>query len=35
VAEWFYAWLEPAFEKHPGITTAEAIARLAPEGQAA
>ena len=35
VAEWFYAWLEPAFRRHPGITTAEAIALLAPEGQAA
>jgi hypothetical protein len=34
VAEWFYAWLEPVFASHPGITTAEAIARLAPEGQA-
>ena len=33
VAEWFYAWLEPVFENHPGITTAEAIALLAPEGQ--
>jgi hypothetical protein len=35
VAEWFYAWLEPAFAKHPGITTAEAIALLAPAGQTA
>jgi hypothetical protein len=35
VAEWFYARLERAFAKHPGITTAEAIALLAPEGQAA
>jgi hypothetical protein len=35
VAEWFYAWLEPAFAKNPGITTAEAIALLTPEGQAA
>jgi hypothetical protein len=34
VAEWFCAWLEPVFAAHPGITTAEAIARLAPEGQA-
>jgi hypothetical protein len=24
-AEWFYAWLEPAFRQHLGITTAEAI----------
>jgi len=24
-AEVFYAWLEPAFRKHPGITTVEAI----------
>ena len=35
VAEWFYAWLQPVFAKHPGITTAEAIALLKPEGQAA
>ncbi len=27
--------LEPVFAKHPGITTAEAIALLVPEGQAA
>lgn len=32
-AEWFYAWLEPAFQKHPGITTAEAIEILAARGQ--
>ena len=25
VAEWFYAWLEPAFRRQPGIRTAEAI----------
>lgn len=25
VAEWFYAWLEPAFKRHPGISTAQAI----------
>jgi len=35
VAEWFYAWLEPAFRRHPGITTAEAIQVLKPEGEAA
>jgi len=35
VAEWFYAWLEPAFRRHPGITTAEAIEVLKPEGEAA
>lgn len=35
VAEWFYAWLEPAFQQNPGITTAEAIQKLTPEGQAA
>jgi hypothetical protein len=34
-AEWFYAWLEPAFRDHPGITTAEAIGILKPAGQAA
>jgi capsule polysaccharide export protein KpsE/RkpR len=34
-AEWFYAWLEPTFQKHPGITTADAIALLEPAGQAA
>jgi len=34
-AEMFYAWLEPAFGKHPGITTAQAIEILEPEGQAA
>ena len=34
-AEWFYAWLEPAFRQHPGITTAEAITVLDPAGQAA
>ncbi len=33
VAEWFYAWLEPVFAAHPGITTAEAIALLASETQ--
>lgn len=33
VAEWFYAWLEPIFEKHPRITTAEAIALLAPQAE--
>lgn len=32
-AEWFYAWLEPAFQRHPGITTAEAIEILAARGQ--
>lgn len=32
-AEWFYAWLEPAFQGHPGITTAEAIEILAARGQ--
>ncbi|MCC6394014.1 MAG: hypothetical protein IT167_25680 [Bryobacterales bacterium] len=31
VAEWFYAWLEPAFRQHPGITTAEALEILDPE----
>jgi hypothetical protein len=35
VAEWFYAWLQPVFAAHPGITTGEAIALLKPEGQAA
>lgn len=35
VAEWFYAWLKPAFDRHPGITTAEAIALLDPEDRAA
>jgi hypothetical protein len=34
-AEMFYAWLEPAFRKHPCITTAEAIEILEPEGQGA
>jgi len=34
-AEWFYAWLERAFRKHPGITTAAAIEILEPEGQPA
>ena len=34
-AEMFYAWLEPAFRDYPGITTAEAIEILEPEGQAA
>jgi len=34
-AEMFYAWLQPAFRKYPGITTAEAIEILEPEGQAA
>jgi len=34
-AEMFYAWLEPAFRARPGITTAEAIEILEPEGQAA
>ena len=34
-AEWFYAWLEPAFRQHPGVTTAEAIAIVEPEGRAA
>jgi len=34
-AEWFYAWLEPAFRDHPGITTAEAIEILEPAGQPA
>jgi hypothetical protein len=35
VAEWFYAWLEPVFRQHPGITTAEAIAVLERKGEAA
>ena len=30
-AEMFYAWLQPAFESHPAITTADAIRVLAPE----
>ncbi len=30
-AEMFFNWLEPAFRKHPGITTAEAIEILDPE----
>jgi hypothetical protein len=34
-AEMFYAYLEPAFCEYPGITTAEAIKILEPEGQAA
>jgi len=34
-AEMFYAYLEPAFREYPGITTAEAIRILEPEGQAA
>ena len=34
-AEVFYAWLEPAFMKYPGITTAQAIDILEPEGRAA
>ncbi len=34
-AEMFYAYLDPVFRKHPGITTSEAIAILEPEGQAA
>lgn len=33
-AELFYAWLEPAFQRHPGITTAEAIAVLSPTNPA-
>lgn len=33
VAEWFYAWLEPVFAKHPGITTAEAILLLVPKAE--
>ena len=34
-AEWFYAWLEPAFSEYAGITTAEAIAILSPTQNAA
>lgn len=34
-AEWFYAWLDPAFRQHPGITTAEAITFLDPAGRVA
>ena len=34
-AERFYAWLEPVFRNHPGITTAEAIAMLNPTNNAA
>jgi hypothetical protein len=34
-AEWFYAWLEPAFRDNPGITTAQAIDILEPAGRAA
>ncbi|MEN6537180.1 MAG: hypothetical protein ABFD89_26220 [Bryobacteraceae bacterium] len=34
-AEMFFSWLEPAFRMYPGISTAEAIAVLEPEGQAA
>lgn len=33
-AEMFFNWLEPAFCKHPGITTAEAIEILDPESRA-
>jgi hypothetical protein len=33
-AEWFYAWLAPAFREHPGITTMEAIRLLSPQAAA-